>query len=121
MSVVLRTAAVLLMSIAALAGSPGSFRGILYKGTDTKPGWWYVVGRNDSMRLVYVARAQVSYGDEVRQEDRKPVPAQSLRAGAEVRVTAEQDKGGSWRATEVEILSVKGAAEQASQGPHSRR
>jgi hypothetical protein len=120
MSVALRTAVMLLLSVAALAGTPGSFRGVLYKGTDAKPGWWYVVGRNDSMRLVYVAKAQVSYGDEVPREDRKPVPAQSLTAGAEVRVTAEQDKRGTWRATEIEILSVKGAGVRASGGAHSQ-
>lgn len=121
MSVALRATVVLLLSVGAFAGTPGSFRGILYKGTDTKPGWWYVVGRNDSMRLVYVANAQVTYADEVRQEDRKPLPARSLTAGAEVRVTAEQDERGAWRATEIEILSVKGAGDRASSGTHKRQ
>jgi hypothetical protein len=121
MSMTSRMAAVLLLSLTALAGTPGSFRGVLYSGTDTKPGWWYVVGRNDSMRLVYVARAQVSYADEVPQEDRKPVPAQSLTEGAEVRVTAEQDKHGAWRAREIEILSVKGAADRASNATNRRQ
>lgn len=121
MSVASRAAALLLLSLTAWAGTPGSFRGVLYKGTDTKPGWWYVVGRNDSMRLVYVARAHVSYGNEVRLDDRKPVPAQSLVAGAEVRVTAEQDNRGSWRATQVEILSVKGTGDRASDDPRVPR
>jgi hypothetical protein len=121
MLVALRAAAVILLSIAAFAGTPGSFRGILYKGTDTKPGWWYVVGRNDSMRLVYAAKAQVTYADEVRDEDRKAIPSQSLRAGAEVRVTAEQDGHGAWRATEIEILSVKGTGDRAPSGVHSHR
>jgi hypothetical protein len=120
MSLTSRLIAVLLLSSAAFAGTPGSFRGVLYQGTDTKPGWWYVVGRNDSMRLVYVAKAQVSYADEVPLQDRKPIPSQSLTAGAEVRVTAEQDKHGAWRATEIEILSVKGAADRASSGAYDR-
>jgi len=111
-----RIAVVLLLSTVAFAGTPGSFRGVLYEGTDTKPGWWYVVGRNDSLRLVYVGRASVTYAEEVPREDRRPIAAQSLTAGAEVRVTAEQDGKGEWRATEVEILSVTGARRSASKG-----
>ncbi len=99
---------VLLVALNAFAGTPGSFRGVLYKGTDSKPGWWYVVGKNDSLRLVYVGKATVIYGEEVPESDRKRVPARSLAAGAEVRVTAEQDGKGAWRAVEVEILSTKG-------------
>lgn len=114
MSRLVRIAASLLISIAAFAGTPGSFRGVLYQGTDTKPGWWYVVGHNDSLRLVYLGRAVVMYGDEVPQQDRRPVPSQSITSGAEVRVTAEQDAHGAWRATEVEILRVKGSRKSAS-------
>ncbi len=100
-----------------MAGTPGSFRGVLYKGADTKPGWWYVVGRNDSLRLVYTANASVTYAEEVPEEDRKPRPRRSLVPGTEVRVTAEQDGKGAWRATEVEILSVRGAGTRASRHP----
>jgi hypothetical protein len=115
MGLPVRITAALLISIAAFAGTPGSFRGILYHGTDTKPGWWYVVGRNDSLRLVYIGKAvAVIYADEVPQQDRRAVPAQSITPGAEVRITAEQDDHGAWRATEVEILSVKGGRKSAS-------
>ncbi len=110
----LRVLPMVLIVVTALAGTPGSFRGVLYKGTDSKPGWWYVVGKNDSLRLVYVGKAAISYGEEVPAEDRKPVPAHSLIAGVEVRVTAEQDGAGTWQATEVEILKVKGARNEAS-------
>ncbi len=113
----LRAAAVLIFSVAAVAGTPGSFRGVLYKGADTKPGWWYVVGKNDSLRLVYTAEASVTYGEQVPQEDRKPQPKRSLAPGADVRVTAEQDSKGAWRATEVEILSLRGVGTRASGTP----
>lgn len=113
MSVALRAAVLLFVSIQAFAGTPGSFRGILYKGTETKPGWWYVAGKNNSLRLVYTAKAVVSYADDIRPEDRKKVPARALAPGVEVRVTAEQD-GRGWRASEIEILNLKGVGQSAS-------
>ncbi len=88
---------------------------MLYRGTQTKAGWWYVVGKNDSLRLVYTGQASVVYGEEIPQEDRKAQPKRSLVPGAEVRVTAEQDGKGVWRATEVEILSLKGIGTEASE------
>jgi hypothetical protein len=120
MYLTLRTAVVVLLTTASLAGTPGSFRGILYAGADTKPGWWYVAGRHDSLRLVYLGNATVTYDEKVPGADRLSVPAQSLASGADVRVTAEQDEKGMWRATEVEILSVKGT-KRATSKPHQPR
>jgi hypothetical protein len=96
--------AILLLATSAFAGSPGTFRGIMYPGQNTKPGWVYIVGRNDMLRLVHIANAVVSYAEEFPQERRRAVPARDLKPGAEVRVTAEQDSDGEWRASEVEII-----------------
>jgi hypothetical protein len=101
-----RLIAFLLLATAALAGTPGTFRGIMYPGRDTKPGWVYIVGRNDALRLVHIADAVVSYADEFPQRSRRALPAKDLKPGAEVRVTAEQDSDGEWRASEVEIISA---------------
>jgi hypothetical protein len=98
-----RLLAILLLGT-AFAGTPGSFRGILYPGTDTKPGWVYVVGRKDMLRLVHIANAVVSYAEEFPQVERQAVPAKDLLPGAEVRVMAEQDANGNWQASEVEII-----------------
>jgi hypothetical protein len=103
---VLVMVAVLLAGIVAFAGTPGSFRGILIEGADTKPGWMYVQSRNAMLRLVQVKNAQVYYGEEIPQHLRRPDPAESLRPGAEVRITADDVGHGHWRAREIEILNL---------------
>ncbi len=87
----------------------------MYPGQDTKPGWVYIVGRNDALRLVHIANAVVSYAEEFPQNRRRAVPANDLKPGAEVRVTAEQDSTGEWRASEVEIISA--AAKHSTRRP----
>ncbi len=99
-------ALLLLLCAGALAGTPGSFRGILYEGADTKPGWMYVQSRNDMLRLVRVSGARVSYSDDIPASLRRSNPRESLRPGAEVRVLADQDPKGNWRAQEIEILRL---------------
>jgi hypothetical protein len=101
-----RLLAFLLLTSIAFAGTPGTFRGILYPGRNTKPGWVYIVGRNDTLRLVHIANASIVYAEEFPQRLRRANPAKALRPGADVRVTAEQDKKGNWRAREVEIISL---------------
>jgi hypothetical protein len=91
---------------ACLAGTAGSFRGFLIEGADTKPGWMYVQSRNDMLRLVKLSGATVSYSEDVPASQRHNNPRESLRAGAEVRVVAEQDKHGDWRAQQIEILRL---------------
>jgi hypothetical protein len=55
---------------------------------------------------VDVRGAKIHYDSEVPQSERqKPLP-KALEVGTQVRVTAEQDDAGEWRATEVEILKV---------------
>jgi hypothetical protein len=96
----------LVVVTAAFSGTPGSFRGFLMEGADTKPGWMYVQSRNDMLRLVKVSGAAVSYSDSIPVELRRANPRESLRPGAEVRVLAEQDRRGAWRAREIEILRL---------------
>lgn len=93
-----------LVPLALPAATPGSFRGILIEGADTKPGWMYVQSRNDMLRLVKLSGAEVYYADEIPENLRHRRPADSLKAGAEVRVLAEEDGHGRWTAREVEIL-----------------
>ncbi len=87
-------------------GVPGTFRGTVVRGPDSKPGWIFVAGHNQSLRRVEVSKATVSYGDEVPAKLRMKDPSQALKPGAEIRVTADQDEQGEWRATEIEILRV---------------
>ena len=58
------------------------------------------------LRVVYVRQAEVYYDDSIPVQRRKKVPARALTPGTEVRVTAEQDEGGDWRATEIQILKL---------------
>ncbi len=95
--------AVLLLSYPGVAGT---FRGMIVRGPDAWPGWVYVAGRNHSLRRVEVSRASVTYDDGVPMRLRKKNPRQSLAPGADVRVTADQDDQGEWRATEIEILRL---------------
>ncbi len=96
----------LFCGLTAWAGTPGSFRGYVIEGAHTRPGWVYIQSRNDMLRLVNVAAATVSYGDEIPVRLRQAHPRDSLRSGAEVRVLAEQDRSGNWQAQEVEILRL---------------
>jgi hypothetical protein len=97
----------LLLAGWALGGTPGSFRGVLLEGANTKPGWMYVQSRNDMLRLVQVRGAQVWYGEEIPQKLRQTDASASLQSGAEVRVLAEEDGHGHWRAREIEILRLR--------------
>ena len=95
-----------LVVLPGFAGTPGSFRGVLMESAPPKPGWMYVQSRNDMLRLVEVSQATVVYGEEIPTAHRRANPRESLRPGAEVRVMAEQDSHGDWRAQEIEILRL---------------
>ena len=58
------------------------------------------------LRRVALAKAEVFYSDQVPEHQREKVAAKGLAEGAEVRVTAEQDDKGEWRALRIEILKV---------------
>jgi hypothetical protein len=102
----LRALAFLLLATIASAGTPGTFRGILGEVADRQPGWMYVRGHNDTLRVVYVRQAAIYYDDNIPPSRRHRIPARALTPGTEVRVTAEQDDSGDWRATEIEILKL---------------
>jgi hypothetical protein len=93
----------LFVPAAALAGTPGVFQGKVYQ-EDGRSGWIYVQGRNGMLRRVEVSKARVVYADSVPAGERSTDPSRDLTQGAEVRVTAEQDGAGEWRATHIEIL-----------------
>jgi hypothetical protein len=105
MLVLLVSIAATLPALAARSGIEGMFRGILLD-SDAKPGWAYVQGRNNSLRLVRIDGAQVYYAESVPPAKRDPKPVHSLRPGADIRVTAEEDGHGNWRAKEIEIIHL---------------
>ena len=97
-------------------GTPGSFRGTVVQGPE-QADVMYVEGRNHSVRRVFVNGADVRYDSEVPAAQRqKPVP-KVLPAGTQVRVTAEQDDGGEWRATQIEILNASPSNEDEKKPP----
>ncbi|MBZ5567871.1 MAG: hypothetical protein LAO06_18230 [Acidobacteriia bacterium] len=99
-------AAILLISAAFLwADTPGTFRGVVIHGPDITPGWMYLKSGGQTRR-VGIGRADVMYSDSVPAGERQKLPAMSIVSGAEVRVTAQQDKDGEWRATKIEILTL---------------
>jgi hypothetical protein len=108
-----RRARILLIAIAfvaalASAGTPGTFLGTIVRASagSADQNWVYVQGRNQMVRRVSVTGAKVIYGHDVPAGLRDGHPAAALIEGAEVRVTAEQDSAGEWRASLIEILRL---------------
>ncbi len=104
--------AILGLSALAAAGTPGSFRGTIVDTPHASAGtdWIYVQGRNGTARRVDISRASVTYDESVPASTRLSKPEDALTTGAEVRVTAEQDDNGEWRASRIEILKQQLAA-----------
>lgn len=71
-----------------------------------RAGWIFVQGRNHMLRLVEVAHAEIVFGDQVPVSQQRKCKMECLAAGQEIRVTAEQDPSGEWRAKRVEILQL---------------
>ncbi len=99
------------------AGTTGEFKGTVVDGPEHSGAWIYVLGQNHSIRKVDVTGARVSYDPEAPQSVRKGSPPKSLPAGTLVRVTAEQDAAGEWRATEIEILGTEPVREKKGPPP----
>src|SRR5919109_4494724 len=100
----------LLLMTAASASTPASFRGrVIEFPNGGKANMIFVMGRNGSLRRVDVAGAKVSYSEDVPVQIRRKQPSKHLKHGAEVRVLAEENGHGMWRARSVEILAVPGA------------
>ena len=99
----------LLWSPAALAVD-GTFRGKIADPPSNEPavkGWIFVEGRNQMLRRVEVAHAEIVYGEEVpASSQRHNCNSDCLTKGQEVRITAHQDASGEWRAKRVEILKM---------------
>ncbi|HYY69753.1 MAG TPA: hypothetical protein VE734_08470 [Terriglobales bacterium] len=106
-----------MLSLRCLAGTPGIFQGQVYRDQNTSPGWIFVQGRNGMLRRVEVSRARVIYAASVPAADRAKNPTMDLVQGAEVRVTAEQDGTGEWRASRIEIVRL---SRERSSRPRSR-
>lgn len=68
------------------------------------PGWIFVQGRNRMVRRVDVTHATIVPAQGTAPGQGKKCGAECLAIGQEVRVTAEQDSRGEWRAKRVEIL-----------------
>lgn len=101
---------VLLAFLAAHAGSVGTFAGKVVHGEAEKspPGkWLYVQARGGSLRRVEISRASFDYAASIPEAERSAAPADDLRDGALVQVTAEQDKQSrEWVARSVVILRL---------------
>lgn|SRR5512147_1280867 len=106
--------ALLVMSVVAFA-TLGVFRGKLVEPPphQGRVGWIFVQSPRGTLRQVEISKARVIYGDDVPSAGRSNSPLADLIPGTEVLVTAEQDSVGEWRATEIEILSLRAASRPA--------
>lgn len=98
---------VVVLAVAARAGTPGEFRGEIISPPSTEVAsahYIYVLGRNHLIRKVDIQKAEVIYASDIPREQRSHDPRTSLLEGAEVRITAAQSTRGDWRAERVEIL-----------------
>src|SRR5437763_16148849 len=105
------TSGLLLVLVTRVAASPpASFRGrVIEFPTSSKANMIFVMSRNGSLRRVDVAQAKVSYSDDIPFKMRRKQPAKHLKHGTEVRVLAEENGHGMWRAHSVEILALPGS------------
>lgn len=98
----------LLWSSSALFAVDGTFLGKIADppaNESAVKGWIFVEGRNQMLRRVEVAHAEIVYGEEVpASNQRHNCNSDCLVKGQEVRITAHQDESGEWRAKRVEIL-----------------
>lgn len=98
-----------LMAPVGAFGVDGMFQGRVVNPPVTapaKPGWIFVQGRNHMLRRVEVAHAVIVFGAEVPASQQHSCRMECLEVGQEVRVIAEQDASGEWRAKRVEILQL---------------
>lgn len=87
----------------------GTFRGKVVDppaNQEAVPGWIFVQGKNQMLRRVEVAHAEIIFGEDIPASQQRKCNSECLSPGQEVRVTARQDKTGEWRAKQVEILKT---------------
>jgi hypothetical protein len=115
---VLGLAFVMLVGASCALAADGTFLGKVVdppEGAPVTPGWIFVQGRNNMLRRVEVAHAEILFGEDVPVSQRHKCNAECLTPGQEVRITAHQDTAGEWQAKQVEIL--KTAANNDRNGP----
>jgi hypothetical protein len=103
-----------LLSLLVLAPRPGVAAEGIFQGKvidppvdeQVPPGWIFVQGRNHLLRRVEVAHAVIVFGQQVPSSQRRNCGVECLEVGQEIRVIAEQDASGEWRARRVEILRL---------------
>ena len=99
----------LLLFSPPLRATDGVFQGKIVDPPIAAPhqaGWIFVQGRNHMLRRVEVAHAEIVFGDQIPVSQRRKCKMDCLAPGQQVRVTAEQDSSGEWRAKRVEILQL---------------
>jgi hypothetical protein len=113
---VLRVAILLLtMNVlsAALYATDGTFQGTVVDppaSEQARPGWIFIQGPNRSLRRVEVSHAVVTLGPQVARHQKGKCGWECLAVGQEIKVTADQDAAGEWRAKRVEILRLAPSA-----------
>jgi hypothetical protein len=88
-------------------GAEGIFQGTVVdppRSQQASPGWIFVEGGNHLLRKVEVTHAEIVFGAQVPDKEKRKCGPECLTPGQEVRITAEQDQSGEWRARRVEIL-----------------
>jgi hypothetical protein len=87
----------------------GMFEGRIVDAPPEEPlprGWIYVQGRNHLLRRVEVAHATIVFSGQVPTSQHRKCGPECLEQGQEIRVIADQDSAGEWRASRVEILRL---------------
>jgi len=99
----------LLLGGLPLSAADGMFQGKVIDPPLNQPlksGWIFVQGRNHMLRRVEVAHAVIVFTPGILPTQQSKCRMECLAAGQEVRITAEQDSNGEWRAKKVEILRL---------------
>ena len=99
----------LLLAGSSAFGAEGMFQGTVVDpptSEPSQPGWIFVKGRNRMLRRVEVAHAKVFYGSEVPASQKHSCHSECIETGQVIRVLAEQDSEGEWRAKQVIILEL---------------
>ena len=107
--------ATLVLTVVAFAGSVGTFGGrVITVSVERSDHWIYIKGSNGLGRRVEISGARITYSDDVPVRARATSPADDLRPGALVEVTAEQDARGEWVAQSIQILRLPAKSTQRS-------
>lgn len=100
---------VLFLALAPAHAVEGMFQGTVVDppGSEgSRPGWIFVRGGNRMLRKVEVSHATVTFGNQVPASQKRRCRMECIEPGQVVRVLAEQDSQGEWRAKEVIILEL---------------